>query len=272
MTYTPEMISKLLRTHGIEAEYTETRANEHIEANIFTVHNPKAVKDDILGNISDALEGTSIVSFKDKKITIERSYDIAPNPFRAYSKAIMKSAANIPVFLGESLDGYEIIDLKKDGIILICGSNSNARKNILNVALSSIRLSILNPQILIPKTSDDFLKVIIETERKQSETVIIIEDLPGLLYSEKGMKVEKMLYIKRNAKHLHFIAVNRYASADIITNIVKKTFPVRVTAQVSSELNSTLILGTHGAEVLNGDYDYLLLKDKTITHLYGAGA
>ena len=81
-----------------------------------------------------------------------------------------------------------------------------------------------------------------------------------------------MLYIKRNAKHLHFIAVNRRASAEIITNIIKKVFPVRITAQVPSELSSRLILGTYGAEMLTGDYDYLLLKDKTVTHIYGARA
>ena len=86
------------------------------------------------------------------------------------------------------------------------------------------------------------------------------------------MEVEKILYIKRNARHLHFIAVNRYASADIITDIIKKSFSIRITAQVSSELNSRLILGTHGAEMLNRYYDYLLLKDKTITHVYGARA
>ena len=272
MIYPAEMITTIFSKYGVKAEFTETKVSNFMEEDIFDVLNPKVVNDNLLGAFSDALGATSIVYFKNNTITIERSCDIAPRPFSAYSKAIKESKAQIPVFLGESMNGYEIADIRKDGNIMICGSNANARKNILNAALSSIRLSILNPQILIPKTSDDFLKVIIETERKQSETVIVIEDLPGLLYSEKGMKVEKMLYIKRNAKHLHFIAVNRYASADIITNIVKKTFPVRITAQVSSELNSTLILGTHGAEVLNGDYDYLLLKDKTITHVYGARA
>lgn len=271
MTYMPEKISSMLLPYDIKAEFIETKFNDFLEENIFAVKNPKAVSDGIIGDISDALGGTSTISFNGNAITIETSHAITPRPLSAYSKAIKESKSEIPVFLGESLDGYEIADLKKDGNILICGSNEKARKNILDTALSSIGLSNILPEILIPKTSDDFLKVINEKERKHSETIIVIEDLPRFLL-ENGMEVEKKLYIKRNTRNLHFIAVNRYASAEIITNIIKKTFPIRITAQVSSELSSRLILGTHGAEMLNGDYDYLLLKDKTITHLYGARA
>lgn len=271
MIYPAEMISTLFSEYGVKAEFIETKVTNFLKEDVFDVKNPKAVRESILGDISDAIGATSIVSFKDNTITIERSYDTVPRTFHAYSKAIKESKAEIPVFFGESLDGYEIADIRKDGNIIICGSNEKARKNILNTALSSIKLSCLNPQILTPETSDDFIRYVNEKEGKRSETVIVIEDLPRFL-SENGMEVEKILYIKRNARHLHFIAVNRYASADIITDIIKKSFSIRITAQVSSELNSRLILGTHGAEMLNGDYDYLLLKDKTITHVYGARA
>lgn len=271
MTYTPEMISKLLLTYGIKSEFIETRANNFLEKDIFLILNPKTVSNEIIGDISDALEGTSIVYFKDNAITIEKSYGIAPRSISAYLKAIKESKAEIPVFFGESLNGYEIADMRKDGNIMICGNNAKARKNILDTALSSIGLSNILLEILIPKTSVDFLKVINEKERKQSDAIIVIEDLPKFLL-EQGREVEKILYIKRNAKHLHFISVNHRASAEIITNLIKKVFPIRITAHVSSDLNSRMILGTYGAEMLTGDYDYLLLKDKTVTHIFGARA
>ncbi len=272
MTYPVAMIPTLLLTYGIKAEFIETRFNDFMEEDIFAVKNPKAINENLLGAFSDALGATSIVSFKADMITIEKSCDTMPHPFSAYQKTIKESKAKIPVFLGESMDGYEIADIKKDGNILICCSNVKARANILNTALSSIQLSSLNPQILMPETSEDFIEYINTKDEKQNETFIVIKDLPELLYSENGMEVEKLMYIKRNSKHLHFIAVSRYASAEIITKTIKKVFPVRITAQVPSDLNSRLILGTHGAEMLTGDYDYLLLKNKTVTHIYGARA
>ena len=270
MAYPAEMISTMLLTYGIKSEFIETKANDFLEEDIFSISNPKIVSNEILSIISDALEGTSIISFRDNMITIERSYDKAPRPFSAYSKAIKESKAWIPVFLGESLNGYEIADIKKDGNILICGSSVTARQNILYTALSSIQFSKFNPQILTPKTAEDFITYVNAKERKREETIIVIEDLLGLLSSKNGREAEQLLYIKRKSKHLHFIAVNRHASAEIITNIIKKVFTVRITSQVSSDLNSRLILDTHGAEMLTGNYDYLLLKDKTITHIYGA--
>ena len=49
MTYTPEMISKMLLKYGIKSEFTETRANDFLEKDIFSILNPKAVSNRIQG-------------------------------------------------------------------------------------------------------------------------------------------------------------------------------------------------------------------------------
>ena len=270
MGYSEELIITMLAAHGIKAELTETMVADFMDKDIYSILNPKAVSQKAINEISDELGRTSIVSYKNNMITIETSYDVAPHPFSAYSKAIKESKAEIPIFFGESMNEYEIADIKTDGNILICGKHAKARKNILNTALSSIRFSHLSPEIIKPDTAEQFIRDVKETTKKHSETIIVIEDLPKLLSSENGMEIEKLLYIKRNAKNLHFIAATRFASGEIITDIIKKSFPVRITANVSSSLNSKLILGTHGAEMLTNDYDYLLLKDNIVTHVYGA--
>ena len=80
-----------------------------------------------------------------------------------------------------------------------------------------------------------------------------------------------MLYTTRNAENIHYIAVSGIASADIITdNTIKKAFPVRITAKLSSALNSRIVIGTQGAEMLNGTYDYLMECKSKVVHIHGA--
>ena len=45
-----------------------------------------------------------------------------------------------------------------------------------------------------------------------------------------------------------------------------------ITSRLSSSLNSKVILGEEGAELLYGDYDYLMKKGNNVIRIHGAKA
>lgn len=270
MSYSAEMIPMILKSYGLSIEYAETQINDFMEIDIYKIINPRAMTRTLLREMSDALAENAIATFRDGILYIEKSYETPPNPFSAYSKAISQSKATLPVFFGESMNGYEIVDMKSDGNILICGNSAKARSNILSVALSSLKLSRKPPKIIEIDSADDFMQKAKMTRNDDTETIIIIKDLPALLTSGIGMKVEKMLYTTRNAENIHYIAVSGIASADIITDTIKKALPVRITAKLSSTLNSRIVIDMQGAEMLNGTYDYLMECKSKVIHIHGA--
>ena len=270
MSYSAEMIPMILKSYGLSIEYAETQINDFMEIDIYKIINPRAMTRTLLREMSDALAENAIATFRDGMLYIEKSYETLPNPFSAYSKAISQSKATLPVFFGESMNGYEIVDMKSDGNILICGNSAKARSNILSIALSSLKLSRKLPKIIEIDSTDDFIQKAKMARNDDTETIIIIKDLPALLTSGIGMKAEKLLYTTRNAENIHYITVSGIASADIITDTIKKAFPVRITAKLSSALNSRIVIGTQGAEMLNGTYDYLMECKSKVVHIHGA--
>ena len=273
MIYSAEILSMILSNYGIKTEYRCTSSNDFMEVLEYKILNTEDVSGKWIGEIADKLDENTIVKLKDRDLLIEMTYDTPPRPFSAYSNEITRSKALMPVFIGESMDGYEIADLAADGNILISGNHAKARSNMLNTALSSLRLSKTKFRMLESDAKSDFRTFIADIEKARKdkmETIVIMKDLPSLLCSPFGTKAEKMLYTARNDKHLHFIAVSSRASADIITDIIKKAFPIMITSKLSSKMNSRIILGEEGAELLYGEYDYLMRRESKIIHVHGA--
>ncbi len=91
--------------------------------------------------------------------------------------------------------------------------------------------------------------------------VIIIDEL-GELMLVAAKEVESSvirLSQKARAVGIHLICATQRPSADVITGLIKANLPVKIAFQVSSKINSRVILDRNGAELLLGRGDMLMI-------------
>jgi S-DNA-T family DNA segregation ATPase FtsK/SpoIIIE len=73
------------------------------------------------------------------------------------------------------------------------------------------------------------------------------------------------------AAGIHLILATQRPSVDVITGIIKANFPSRISFQVSSKLDSRIILDTYGADQLLGKGDMLFTSPgRKIKRIHGA--
>ena len=73
------------------------------------------------------------------------------------------------------------------------------------------------------------------------------------------------------AAGIHLVLATQRPSVDVITGIIKANFPSRISFQVSSKLDSRIILDTYGADQLLGKGDMLFTSPgKRIKRIHGA--
>jgi S-DNA-T family DNA segregation ATPase FtsK/SpoIIIE len=103
--------------------------------------------------------------------------------------------------------------------------------------------------------------------------VIFIDELADLMFAS-GHEVEDSiarLAQMARAAGIHLILATQRPSVDVITGIIKANFPSRISFQVSSKLDSRIILDTYGADQLLGKGDMLFVSPgKKIKRIHGA--
>ncbi len=103
--------------------------------------------------------------------------------------------------------------------------------------------------------------------------VIIIDELADLMFAS-GREVEDSiarLAGMARAAGIHLVLATQRPSVDVITGIIKANFPSRISFQVSSKMDSRIILDTYGADKLLGNGDMLFTSPgKKIKRIHGA--
>jgi len=95
--------------------------------------------------------------------------------------------------------------------------------------------------------------------------VVIIDEFADMMMIV-GKKVEELiarLAQKSRAAGMHLILATQRPSADVITGLIKANIPTRIAFQVSSRIDSRVILDQSGAETLLGHGDMLYLPPGT---------
>ena len=95
------------------------------------------------------------------------------------------------------------------------------------------------------------------------QLVVVIDELADLMMTASKEVEESIIRIAQmgRAAGVHLVIATQSPRADIITGLMKSNIPARIALQVSSSLESRIIMDATGADKLLGNGDMLFKKD-----------
>ncbi len=103
--------------------------------------------------------------------------------------------------------------------------------------------------------------------------VIVVDELADLMLTA-GKEVEKLitrLAQKSRAVGIHIILATQRPSTDVITGLIKANMPTRIAFQVTSKVDSRVVLDQNGADKLLGMGDMLYLPPRSASLVRAQG-
>ena len=123
----------------------------------------------------------------------------------------------------------------------------------------------LGEEKLRERMGDDFNEE--RTPRHQPYIVVVVDEMADLMMQSKKEAEAAITRLaqKSRAVGIHVIVATQRPSTDVITGVIKGNLPTRIAFQVSSRIDSRVILDAMGAEKLLGQGDMLYTPPQTST-------
>ncbi len=214
----------------------------------------------------------------DPKVVEMQMYNRLPHMVVPVVTDPKKTVAALKWVVNEMEKRYRIF--AKEGVRNFDGFNNRPRKNapagkpvveeepedeeVDDEAIESIAAALESGE-LAPEADPDELDLGMMAEDEIPDRfpyiVVLIDELADLMQTAPAdveMCIARIAQ-KARAAGIHLIIATQTPRADVVTGIIKANIPSRIAFQVSSQLDSRVILDTKGAEKLVGKGDMLYL-------------
>jgi S-DNA-T family DNA segregation ATPase FtsK/SpoIIIE len=123
------------------------------------------------------------------------------------------------------------------------------------------------------KNISEFRKVV-PPDKAFPYIVVVIDELADLMLSQKKEVEPPIIRLAQMARAagIHLVLATQRPSAQVVTGLIKTNIPTKIAFQVSSQIDSRVILDTGGAEFLLGAGDMLIKPpgSDVVRRLHGA--
>jgi S-DNA-T family DNA segregation ATPase FtsK/SpoIIIE len=95
---------------------------------------------------------------------------------------------------------------------------------------------------------------------RMPRVVVLVDEFAELMMASKRAAQERICRLaqKSRACGIHMVLATQRPSIDVVTGLIKANFPSRMSCQVSSAVDSRVVLDRNGAERLTGNGDAIL--------------